>query len=309
MHLLSAILTQATGQSALDFARVNLFEPLGISEADWPADASGISHGWGALALQPRDAARIGQLFLAGGRWADAQVVSSDWVRAATSAHAATGGFKAEDYGYGWWVGRPGLEPMPFFRADGNGGQRILVVPELELVVVATGGGYSFEEVTELVIASATDDWRPLAADPAGVAALREAVEVLSVPPPGERVAALPSIAATLSGRTIRFEDNGFAIRTLRVDWSDGMAEAIVVLDAMNESPVREMLVGLDGLWRMSRAGRPIAARGGWLDERTFSIEVDEGPGIARYTLRIVVEADRVLLEVRGVTVVGHVVR
>lgn len=69
MHLLSGIITKATGGSALDFARRTLFAPLGIGDVAWPSDSQGISHGWGDLHLQPRDMAKIGYLWLRGGQW------------------------------------------------------------------------------------------------------------------------------------------------------------------------------------------------------------------------------------------------
>jgi hypothetical protein len=62
-HVLSAMISRAAGANALAFARDNLFGPLGIQSAIWPADPQGVTHGWGDLQLHPRDMARIGQLF------------------------------------------------------------------------------------------------------------------------------------------------------------------------------------------------------------------------------------------------------
>ena len=62
MHLLSGVISRVTGSSALEFARRELFRPLGIRDAEWPADAQGISHGWGDLHLHPRDMAKLGLL-------------------------------------------------------------------------------------------------------------------------------------------------------------------------------------------------------------------------------------------------------
>src|SRR3990172_382657 len=77
MHLLSAILQEATGMTALDFARANLFEPLGITDVYWPADPQGYTHGWGDVCLRPGDMAKLGFLFLHQGQWGDQQVVPS----------------------------------------------------------------------------------------------------------------------------------------------------------------------------------------------------------------------------------------
>ena len=80
MHLLSAILQQATGMTALDFARQNLFEPLGIRNVVWESDPQGYSHGWGDLYLTPGDAAKIGYLWLNSGVWEGKQIVPAAWV-------------------------------------------------------------------------------------------------------------------------------------------------------------------------------------------------------------------------------------
>lgn len=311
MHLLSAVLTRATGMSAHQFARENLFGPLGIAESYWPADPAGNSHGWGGLALRPRDAAKIGLLFLHRGRWGETQVVSAEWVAAATSAQAGVGGYKAEDYGYGWWVSRPASEPVPFFRADGNGGQRILVVPAFDLVIVSTGAGFSLEEAVPFIVAAATDGWEPLPVDPPALARMADAAAALAAAPAADRPRAVPDLAAAISGRAITFDSNAYEIRSMTLTFPAGAAEAAARFDAMHESPTRDMVIGLDGRWRASRAGRPILARGAWTDAVTFEMQIDEGPGIGNYTARLRFEGDRVYLDLLGVadevvTIRGH---
>ncbi|HYX31292.1 MAG TPA: serine hydrolase, partial [Pyrinomonadaceae bacterium] len=102
MHLLSGILSKATGMSALEFARRSLFEPLGIHDVIWPTDPNGNNHGWGDLHLHPRDMAKIGYLWLQHGVWDEKQIVSANWVTNSTIVHARTS--SDSDYGYGWWV-------------------------------------------------------------------------------------------------------------------------------------------------------------------------------------------------------------
>ena len=102
IHLLSPILQQATGMTALDFARKNLFEPLGIQEAIWPTDPQGYNNGSAYIYLHPRDAAKIGYLWLNRGQWEGKQIVSRDWVKNSVKAQIKTG--EGDDYGYGWWV-------------------------------------------------------------------------------------------------------------------------------------------------------------------------------------------------------------
>jgi hypothetical protein len=190
---------------------------------------------------------------------------------------------------------------MPFFRADGNGGQRILVVPSLNLVVVTTGGGFSLDEIMPTVLEAATDEWQPLPMNPDALRQLRSAIRALATAPPAQPVPELPATATAISGRTIEFEENAYELRAMTLSFAAGANEASMVLDAMHESPQREIVLGLDGRWRLSRAGRPIAARGTWLDPTTFSMEIDEGPGTATYVLRLVVNGAAARAELVGV--------
>ena len=148
MHLLSGIITKATGMSALDFARRTLFAPLGIGDSAWPSDAQGMSHGWGDLHLQPRDMAKIGYLWLHGGQWEDRQLVPVDWMRAAVQVHAHAGPTQ----------GRIRLRPLDpsrpqpaDLRRTGRGGQRISVVPAKDLVVVFTGGEFELGDIGQFI--------------------------------------------------------------------------------------------------------------------------------------------------------------
>ncbi len=131
-HLLSCIITETTGMSALEFAEEHLFGPLGITDTEWDCDPQGRNWGYSRLYLEPHDMAKIGYLFLNGGRWDGEQIVPREWVENATAKHVdAT---IMEGYGYQWWV-----SPDGYYTAVGYNGQFIHVVPILKLVVVFTG--------------------------------------------------------------------------------------------------------------------------------------------------------------------------
>lgn len=126
-HLLSAVITRATGMPALAFADRYLFGPLGISERLWRTDPQGHNTGSGWLHLTAPDAAKLGLLYLQEGRWGDTQVLSPDWVRQSTTG---------DEYGYLWWL-TPAAGRRAY-KAEGFGGQLIQVVPSLGLAVVIT---------------------------------------------------------------------------------------------------------------------------------------------------------------------------
>jgi CubicO group peptidase (beta-lactamase class C family) len=133
-HLLSAVLTKATGVPAATFARRTLFGPLGIDPGRWNTDGQGRSLGSGGLFLRPRDMLRIGQLYLQKGRWGERQIVPSAWVRESTRKQISIPGGYA--YGYLWWID---TGPHGGYLALGYRGQTIAVFPRLALVVTTTG--------------------------------------------------------------------------------------------------------------------------------------------------------------------------
>jgi len=138
-HLLSAIVSEAAGVSALEMAEDRIFSPLGIPKPIWSADGFRISMGGYGLYLKPRDMAKYGYLYLIDGQWDGEQIIPTDWVESSTRTQAEIGiseltGFA--DFGYLWWV-LP-LGKYQAFSAFGAGGQMIMVVPKAELVVVST---------------------------------------------------------------------------------------------------------------------------------------------------------------------------
>lgn len=136
-HLLSVILTQATGASTLDFAREHLFQPMGFNGSSWLQENRGYYTGGMGLRITARDMVKLGQLFLDGGSYGGSPILSGSWVTESTSPLLSTQNVVpfCSGYGYLWWVGSGG--GRDFFLANGYGGQFILVDPDLALVVVS----------------------------------------------------------------------------------------------------------------------------------------------------------------------------
>jgi CubicO group peptidase (beta-lactamase class C family) len=131
-HLLSAAVSAVTERTAAGFARARLFGPLGVGDSPWQADDSGLSLGPGGLYLHARDLAKLGQLFLNEGRWDGRQLVPERYVRESTRPQSEGGPPGGTRYGYGWWIS----SSPAGFQATGYGGQTLLVLPGLDLVVV-----------------------------------------------------------------------------------------------------------------------------------------------------------------------------
>jgi CubicO group peptidase (beta-lactamase class C family) len=149
--LLARIIERGTGKSLHAFARETLFDPLGIGPTEWLADRAGEAIAASGLRMTLRDLARIGVTMLQGGRWGDRGVVPAQWIERATSAYVDVD--ENRQYGYHWYLGkfaftvsterrwdRSRLEP--FWSAIGNGGQRLFLLPGLDLAVAIMAGNY-----------------------------------------------------------------------------------------------------------------------------------------------------------------------
>jgi len=294
IHLLSAILQQATGMTALEYAQANLFEPLGIREVEWTADPQGFNRGWGDLFLHPRDAAKLGFLWLHQGRWEGRQVISEEWVRAASERRMTEAAGRPEDYGYGWWVSDPEVEDLAFVQAAGIGTQLIKVLPDLDLILVTTGGGFEMDQIDPYLIAAIGDFEKPLDANPDGVAALQAAVQEVALPPAASPVAALPEIAEAISGRRYVFEANPALLDWFRLDFA-GEAEATMEFSGSGEDAPRVVRVGLDGIYRTAPDGAvPGLGRGYWEDDTTFVIDYNTLPSLEHFTFRLTFDGEQV---------------
>jgi CubicO group peptidase (beta-lactamase class C family) len=296
MHLLSPILQQATGATALDYARQNLFEPLGIQNVIWLTDPQGYNGGSGDSFLHPRDAAKIGFLWLHQGKWEGQQIVSREWVQESVTRQLATG--MSEDYGYGWWVVTES-EVGGWYMASGRGGQRIQVLPALDIILVTTGGGFDPGEATDMLATAVIDLEKPLPPNPAGSAQLEAALAALQQPPPAQPVPPPPETAQAISGATYTLEPNPLHVASLRLDFDDS-AEAAFAITFDIDQPPRSGPIGLDGVYRFSPGScdLPVGRHGHWLDAQTFVLEEDQVAFNHAYTFNLRFEADRVTVEV-----------
>jgi CubicO group peptidase (beta-lactamase class C family) len=283
MHLVSAALTKVMDTSAYDLAREAIFEPLGITRAVWPADPNGISHGFADLELQPRDAAKLGYLWLHHGRWEGRQIVPETYLSEALTPHAKVQ--PGIDYGYGFWL-YPSHTPFDF-EANGRGGQRITVTPAENLVEVVTAGGADANAVAPLLAAAVRSDV-PLPANASGDARLAEAVGAAAQPPRARNPAPPPRWAYAIAGRTWVLGDNSLGLRTLRLSiTADDRVSARL---GFADGTIGDHPVGMDGVPGLSvdpATGHRVALLGWWADG-AFELDYDEVARIDDYRLRLV---------------------
>lgn len=273
MHILSGILQNATGMTELEYARQNLFGPLGIKDVIWPSDAQGYTHGWADLYLYPRDSAKIGYLWMNNGLWDGKQIVPKKWVEETSRIQIKTG--MDDDYSYGWWLSQEnGVVDSVF--ATGRGGQHIKLIPSANAVVVTTASGMDYDEIDPYLTASLVDLENPIPANPEGVAKLNEALKAIQEPPPAQPAPALPQIASTISGRIYLLEPNLAHLKTVRFNFDDS-AEANFEVTFDNDQAALSGAIGLDGVLRMTpgEMGLPAGYLGRWSDANTFIVEYE----------------------------------
>lgn len=145
--LLGALIARGTGQALPDFARGALFHPLGVGATEWARGRDGTPSAASGLRMRPRDLAAIGDMLLKGGVSGNTPIVSPDWItRCLTCAVAMPDG---GCFGRQWYAGRTTVGgdgsalPIDWHVANGNGGQRLVLLPALQALLVVTAGNYN----------------------------------------------------------------------------------------------------------------------------------------------------------------------
>jgi CubicO group peptidase (beta-lactamase class C family) len=147
---LGVLLERALKRPVPGFAAENLFAPLGISKVQWQFQPQGAAMTGGGLSLRSRDLFKFGQLYLNGGTSNGKRVLSADWVRASTTAHANAR--PDIDYGYLWWLQtfRSSERNYPSWGMYGTGGNKVVIFPDQQVVVVITTTNFRIPSAASL---------------------------------------------------------------------------------------------------------------------------------------------------------------
>jgi CubicO group peptidase (beta-lactamase class C family) len=140
---LSEVLTKATGTRTDNYAQEKLFGPLGITDAVWVYSPLNVPQTGGGLRLTGRDLLKIAELYRAGGTWKGKRIVAEGWVKASTTPHV-----RIDDdtlYGYLWWLKtfKSGDKSHAAFFMSGNGGNKVMVFPDLDMSAVLTSTNFN----------------------------------------------------------------------------------------------------------------------------------------------------------------------
>ena len=150
--ILGEIIKNASGLNIDEFSKQYLFDPLGINHSEWSKFPNGLYETAGSLQLTPRDMMKLGVTYLDDGIWNGTRILPKDWVKKSSTIYNNNAGINLpiEDsgkngYGYTWWISELSHQgkKIKMYRANGWGGQVIMVFPDLDMVVVFTGGNYT----------------------------------------------------------------------------------------------------------------------------------------------------------------------
>lgn len=136
-----------------DFSRQYLFEPLGVDSSNWVQRfENGVLETGGSLVITPRDMEKVGATFLNQGVWNEKRIISGQWVEKSATSFQGNHGINIpgeqsgrNGYSYSWWIKRYTVfgKKVNMYSASGWGDQHIMVLPEVDMVVVFTGGNYT----------------------------------------------------------------------------------------------------------------------------------------------------------------------
>jgi CubicO group peptidase (beta-lactamase class C family) len=140
---LSEVLEKATGARTDHYASEKLFQFLDITNVEWVYSPRNVPQTGGGLRLTSRDLLKVAQLYLNGGEWQGKRIVSEKWVRSSTKPHARID--ETTEYGYLWWLKsfKSGEKSYPSFFMSGNGGNKVVAIPALDMAVVITSTNYN----------------------------------------------------------------------------------------------------------------------------------------------------------------------
>lgn len=291
-HLLAAAVEQATGQDLLTFAHTNLFDPLGITSADWfLIDPHGTPFGGTGLRMTPRDMAKFGYLYLHNGEWDGQQIISSAWVTASTQSAIPTRPI-TDGYGYQWWVDSKG-----YYMTAGYGGQHIMVDPAQNLVVVFTSGLGGSSEVllpvqllTNIILPAIQSD-DPLPENAEGQAALAAAIQTLDSAPAPTAVEPLPTIAADMAERVYQMDDNAIGWDSIQLTFTEDADTAQITLNGIETTTI-----GLDGVLRVTTFPEAntnvIFASGRWVSDKRFEMNYARAGGADNFQVTFTFDGD-----------------
>jgi CubicO group peptidase (beta-lactamase class C family) len=268
-YTVAAIVQRATGLPLTEYLRPRLFEPIGIGEVSWQQYPPGRDIGFSGLHATTDAIARLGLLYLQGGRWDGHQVLPEGWAGEVRARHVDTSSESESDWrlGYGLqvWLSRHG------YRGDGAYGQFTLVLPDHDAVVAITEASTATQATLDAVWEHLVPAFGAGPLDGAGDAALEQRLAGLSLPatqghtePAGDaqgwegNYTGEPGSETALVAISLSAENGGWTAVL-----EDGSRRLVLPVGAPGWTSVE----GQDG-------ALPVAVSGGWTDDGLLRLDL-----------------------------------
>ncbi len=288
--MLSAIITEVTGEKLVDYLHPRLFQPLGIKKPDWDEDPTGINTGGWGLRITTEAIAKLGQFYLQKGKWEGEQLLSEAWVDMATSKQASNGSNPNNDwtqgYGFQFWRCRHNA-----YRGDGAMGQFCIVMPDQQAVVAITSGVNDMGGVMNIVWETLLPAMKKasLSSDSESYEKLKNKTETLALKTvEGESRTSISRKVST----TYQMEENNAGLTAITLDVHGARPSVVFHMGDNTEtvdigwgtylkSEVVDYLPYTDGLEKKT------ATSGAWIEENIYELRAYfyESPARVTYTL------------------------
>jgi hypothetical protein len=288
--VLGAIIRKKTSLGLMEFLKPRLFEKIGIEAGrlKWIQHPDGLEYGGGGLFATTEDNLRLGQLYLNSGIWQGQRILSSEWVKAATSKQINNDREKSADnrvgYGYQMWM----CQSSGVYRFDGAHGQFVIIVPDLDMVI-------AINQMAEGPLAQKTLDitWQYLKKTQGyDLEDLKLATLMQGLSLPRTEIRSIPQKDRFTQDRTFKFNQNDFDLfpsvyRILsykipfgieQISFTEQRGEIIATILCNNSS--YHLHISLDGIDRLSilhvsdDLPEMVYGSGTWVDDRTLKIHL-----------------------------------
>jgi CubicO group peptidase (beta-lactamase class C family) len=287
-YLLAEILQRTTKMTCHVFAKKYLFDPLNFKESYWLENYKSVNQGWGDLHMHPYDLAKIGCLLLNNGKWNDKQIISNEWLEKIKPLYYIHG---TESYGYGWWLDSENPDEI---QALGRGGQRLFILREKKIVMVATGGGFDAGDIDNYALQSIKSfnknkNYNDQLLDQVKVAGSEDMTSPAIIE---------DKFSINELNKTFQFNKNDLKLKTIRFEQRN--KDDYIILDFDNGTK-EEHLIGMNDQYKISKEptfGLPMAVKGRWINDNTLEINYNRLCRIEDFKFRITFKGNSIELTI-----------
>jgi len=285
-YLLAEILQRSTKMTCHDFAKKYLFDPLNFGESYWLENYKSVNQGWGDLHIHPYDLAKIGCLLLNNGKWNDKQIISNEWLEKIKPLYYIHG---TESYGYGWWLDRENPDEI---QALGRGGQRLFVLREKKMVIVATGGGFDAGDIDDYALESI----KTFKKNKNHNDQLQDQVKTTGADDTTSRDVIEGKFSLNDLNKSFQFNKNDLGLKAIRFEQRN--EDDYIILDFTDHTK-EEHPIGMNDQYKISNEstlGLPMAVKGRWMNDTTLEINYNRLCRIENFKFRVTFKVNSIEL-------------